>query len=614
MMRLHRPGPLSVLTYSVRNKRKVIPLVLIMTLAVALMVVVQSLVSSARDSAMAIYGSYSNVEVVAPRVKSQVDADKPLTDALALLSTDRAGLQPGTATPAGSVAGLAELLHELQAVPGQLASAEAAAAASARGAIPSTAPLQSTLTAAAGHGAGLQSDLTHLSAELRQAQAKQAQQQQLLQLLDQVQKKPQDLQALLNYLAAPHSLSVLTGPSSIDYGQMAADASRAASDAGALTGDLATLQSQAAVIAGAKLPTAPVLPGIPALDASLPQIPTAGDALKTLGGQLDALQAKLTSASGAQGDIAAVEAAARKIPGVARVERDCYAHIDLTLLAGDANSDLYGLDTGGMQALLDLYGDHVSSGRLPRQDKPEIAISEEVARARGVGMGALVGSDINELDSLPEHFKIVGIIAGPTRLGVIPHQYMIDNYFTARRYQALLVFPQPGRIAEVRAPLQKVIDKQPYRIFDGPFVDDKIDSLLVNLQRINDFLSIAVGLTLALVIGLLNNLYFRQRMNEFGLLAAIGYARRHLAGKVVLEGSLVVLVAWVLGGTLGSAVLAMFNSAYMVPHGLVLRVFDPGILLRATLPVPLMVLIFSVGTLMAQLLRLDPIAIIERRD
>ena len=65
-MNLGRRRPLSVLTYYLRNKRNVLPLLLIMTLAVALMVVVQSLVSSARDTALAIYGSYSNVEVVAP--------------------------------------------------------------------------------------------------------------------------------------------------------------------------------------------------------------------------------------------------------------------------------------------------------------------------------------------------------------------------------------------------------------------------------------------------------------------------------------------------------------------------------------------------------------------
>jgi hypothetical protein len=611
--RLRRP--LSVFTYYLRNKRKVLPLLLIMTLAVGLMVVVQSLVSSARDTALAIYGSYSNVEVVAPRVKSQVDADKQLTEALALLSSDRAGVASGSAAPPSSgLAGLAQLLQQLRVVPDQLRAAEAAAAASAQRALPSTAPLRATLGSAAGHGASLQSDLNHLSSELKQAQKQQAEQQQLLQLLDQAQKQPQDLGGLLDYLSRPHDLHALLKPDTTNYGLIAADAGSAAANAGVLSADLASIQAQVAGLATALPPAAPALPGIPALDAALPLLPSAGDALTSLGGKLDALQVKLGAISGAQGDIAGLEAAARKIPGVASVERDSYAHIDLTLLAGDASFDLYGLNPQAMQSLLDLYHDHVTAGRLPRQDKPEIALSAEVARARGVHLDDVVGSDVNELDSLPEHFTIVGIIDGPTRLGLIPHQYMINNYFFSRRYQALLVIPEPGRVAEVRAPLHRLIDKQPYRIFDGPFVAEKIDSLLVNLQRINDFLSVAVGLTLALVIGLLNNLYFRQRMNEFGLLAAIGYGRRQLVLRVVLEGSLVVLAAWVVGGLLGSAVLSVFNSAYMVPHGLVLRVFDPGILLRATLPVPLMVLLFSVGTVMLQLLRLDPIAIIERRD
>src|ERR1700694_2694673 len=190
--------PLSVFTYYLRNKRKVVPLLLIMTLAVALMVVVQSLVSSARDTAMAIYGSYSNVEVVAPRVKSQVDADKQLTDALALLSRGRAGGAPaGAPPPPSSLAGLAQVLQQLRAVPDQLRAAEASAAAAAQAAIPSTAPLQATLGSAAGHGASLQSDLTHLGAGLKQAQKRQTEQLQLLSLLDQAQKQPQDLQGLL---------------------------------------------------------------------------------------------------------------------------------------------------------------------------------------------------------------------------------------------------------------------------------------------------------------------------------------------------------------------------------------------------------------------------------
>ena len=54
-----------------------------------------------------------------------------------------------------------------------------------------------------------------------------------------------------------------------------------------------------------------------------------------------------------------------------------------------------------LQQMMALYGDRLSADRLPSSDMPEVTLSEEVARARGIGIGGLVGSDVDELDSLP---------------------------------------------------------------------------------------------------------------------------------------------------------------------------------------------------------------------
>ena len=608
-----RPGPLSIFTYYARNKRKVVPLLLILTLAVALMVVVQSLVSSARDTAYAIFGSYSRVEVVAPRVRSSVDAYKPISEALDALRVDQSTLRAGGVLDGGGgVGSLAQVLLALEQLPAQLKTALPN--------LPSTAPLQASLGAASADGARLQGDLSRLAADLRAAQQRQAkqaaEQQQLLALLTFEETHPGDTAALVQYLKAPHDFSVLGTPDTTDYAAIAAEADRSGADAALLGTGLETVQQRAAELsATAKSALGSVKPPVvPGLDAALPTLPAASAALKGLGAQLADLEAKLAGINTAQGNIDAIEKAARALPGIDRVERDTYANIDLTMLAGNANFDLYGLSSEGMRYMLNLYGDRVVEGRLPRQDKAEVAISEEVAHARGIWIGGLVGSDVDELDSLPEHFTVVGIIRGPTRLGLLPYDFMVNNYFFSRRYQALLVIPSAAHLVDSRPALHSLVKSQPYRIFDGPFVADKIDSLLVNLQRINDFLTLVVGLTLALVIGLLNNLYFRQRMNEFGLLAALGYPRRRLIRRVALEGAVVVVGAWILGGLVAVGLLEWFNAAYMLPHGLVIKVFDPGILLRATLPVPVMVLLVSQGTLLLQLSRLDPISIIERRD
>ena len=329
---------------------------------------------------------------------------------------------------------------------------------------------------------------------------------------------------------------------------------------------------------------------------------------------LNGLAVSLGSISQPQSGLESLLATAQKMPGTTLVQRDAYSNLDINLFAGDAQFDLYGLDRPGMTSLLNLYGDRLLAGRLPSANANEVVISEEIARSRKVWIGGKVGNGIDELDRLPDAFTVVGIIRGPTRLGLIPLEYMTQHYLFERRYQGLVVVPQTGHETQVHDLLLKAIGKQPFRIFDYPYIKAKIDSLIENLDTINRFLIILVTVVLSLVVGLLNNLFFRQRMNEFGLLAGIGYNRWRLILRVATESLAVTVVSWVIGVGLGVAVLSWFNQVFMVPHGLLMNVFDWNVLLVHTLPIPVMVFLFGMGTVAWQLLRLDPISIIERRD
>jgi hypothetical protein len=329
---------------------------------------------------------------------------------------------------------------------------------------------------------------------------------------------------------------------------------------------------------------------------------------------LEGLSTSLGSISTPQSGLDSLLATAQKMPGTSMVQRDAYSNLDINLFAGDAQFDLYGLDRPGMTSLLNLYGDRLLVGRLPAANASEVVISEEIARSRKVWIGGKVGNNIDELDRLPDAFTVVGIIRGPTRLGLIPFEYMTQHYLFEQRYQGLVVVPQPGHETQVHDALTKAIGKQPFRIFDYPYIKAKIDSLIENLDTINRFLILLVTVVLSLVVGLLNNLFFRQRMNEFGLLAGIGYNRWRLILRVASESLAVTVIAWVIGVGLGVAVLTWFNTVFMLPHGLLMNVFDWNVLLVHTLPIPVMVFLFGMGTVAWQLLRLDPISIIERRD
>ncbi len=129
------------------------------------------------------------------------------------------------------------------------------------------------------------------------------------------------------------------------------------------------------------------------------------------------------------------------------------------------------------------------------------------------------------------------------------------------------------------------------------------------------FLGIADALviaTVAILSGFLANIYFEQRLGEFGLLSALGFRRERLAKRLIIETGTLVLLAWVLGIGVTALGIKILDVVYMTPNGLVLAPIARDALLY-TLPTPILVGFASLGTVLTRLYRLDPIEIMERR-
>ncbi len=580
-------NPLSLWNFYFRNKRKVLPVIGILALAILGVVVTDSLLASARETAYATYGSYQKLILVAPRATRDQDLANPLQDSLTRLHDVE--LQVDSLDGPG---GISSYYNAVIALP-----------AAVRAQLPAVQQLQIDAANARYYAARLRGDLVPLADLIVRVQRLQSEQQAFDQLVQQLTSNPTNPQPLVTYLQQHQTWLQSVLPDSASLGRLQTASTSASADAVGLQQSLQAMNRDTANLntAGQNL-------------ANLPVPPSPSNTIDQFKTALDHLTASLGAIEQPQPGLDRLLAASAKIPGTALVKRDAYSNLDINLLAGNAQFDLYGVDQPGMSALLSLYGDHLTAGRLPRQNANEIAVSEEIARSRHVWIGGQLGNNYDELDRLPDSFNVVGVISGPTRLGIIPLDYMTQHYLFERRYQGLVVVPQAGQEQVVHDQLQKLIGNTAFRLFDWPYIKAKIDSLIANLDAINRFLIVLVTIVLSLVVGLLNNLFFRQRMNEFGLLAAVGYSRWGLIRRVAFESLGVTLAAWALGIGVAVIVLSWFNNVFMIPHGLLMNVFDWQVLLLHTLPIPLMVFLFGMGTVGWQLLRLDPISIIERRD
>ena len=142
----------------------------------------------------------------------------------------------------------------------------------------------------------------------------------------------------------------------------------------------------------------------------------------------------------------------------------------------------------------------------------------------------------------------------------------------------------------------------------------RLDEELANVNIMIWVLNAISIVVLALALGLLNVIFFMQRANEFGLLAAMGYTKRFLTMRTLLEAAVTVAAGWALGILISQAIYTVVNVIFFVPKGLAaLTIMTPRVLLF-TVPVPVTVTVFSVAIVLWQLWRMDPISIIERRD
>ena len=222
------------------------------------------------------------------------------------------------------------------------------------------------------------------------------------------------------------------------------------------------------------------------------------------------------------------------------------------------------------------------------------------------------GVDVDEEDWMLGRFKVVGILEGPVPVGVCSFEFLnnpIQYAFSAKLWEREIVVAKPGRISELNAFLRTLKD---VKVYDKTRAVEDVTQGFDRIILVFRFISILLIIVVSFVVGLINNIFFAQRVDEFAVLMAIGHPQRRVFRMVSGETAGLMALSWSLGIALGTAVFAGFRAIVMEPRGIPLPMWQPGPLL-ISLVLPLVAQAFAVVTVLGRLRRLDPVTIIERR-
>ena len=304
-------------------------------------------------------------------------------------------------------------------------------------------------------------------------------------------------------------------------------------------------------------------------------------------------------------DIAAHPATERMIDS-----RNCFVRVKT--LIGPMPFNLRAARREEMDYLLNRVKARLREGVLPRTGTSDVALHENIMKANGWSIGREFGIEVDEEDWMPGRFRVVGVLEGPTPIGVCSFEFLnnpLQYAFSAKLWERVVAVAKPGRVAELNAYLRSLKD---IKVYDKTRAVDDVVQGFDRIILVFRFISITLIAVVSFVVGLLNNIFFAQRIDEFAVLLAIGHTKRRLFRMVFGETAILMTLSWALGVALGLGLFEAFRSVVLLPRGIPIPFWHAGPLL-VSMALPIVAQVFAVVTVLGRLRRIDPVQIIERR-
>jgi putative ABC transport system permease protein len=287
--------------------------------------------------------------------------------------------------------------------------------------------------------------------------------------------------------------------------------------------------------------------------------------------------------------------------------------------SGGTDIKVFGVAEADLPVLLELFGVQVQQGRLPRPRSNDIVLSSAVAANRGLEVGDVIGGEVETggalvVDNLPTEMVVAGILS-PDRpwIGLVSYEFLQSHELTSSQSPRLLVIPREGEKQALDRWLETGVDSTQTHIITYGLVESEYRQMTASIILVFALLECMIAVVAAVALATLNHIFFAQRREEFGILNAIGRGRRWLVSRTMKETGSVIGVAWIIGAALCGVCLLCWQAFVYAPRGLVIDFGNPAPWLL-TLPIPLAAALASVGAVAWVLSRLDPVAVVERRE
>ena len=310
-------------------------------------------------------------------------------------------------------------------------------------------------------------------------------------------------------------------------------------------------------------------------------------------------------------------------PDVAQVIPSNSLNINFPVMIGVESLRILGVSPSDAGDLAHHAGLRVKEGRLFEPRTNEIVLTAAVARALNLQVGDEIVRDMDETfySRVAAPLRVVGILerdpavstskAPAPRFGFISNEYLESHELYAPSRYAIVVVPNQGQLTAVNDFLESTFSTDYTGIETISSLEAIASIARQALYLIFGIVNCLVAVVVALVVATINRIALMQRLEELGVLNALGFDKRKLTRRLIAESTVVSGLGWLIGLTISLAFLALLRDTLLYARGEYLNIWNLAPFIFV-LPIPLAVVISAFVSVRRIFNQLDAVQILER--
>lgn len=273
------------------------------------------------------------------------------------------------------------------------------------------------------------------------------------------------------------------------------------------------------------------------------------------------------------------------------------------------------MEAADIKEIFNDYSLTVTEGRLPQENSYELIMHEDMLKNKGLSVGDTFGSAVDEGEQIDGKYMITGAFSGNSYMAFGTKSYKqkeLEELGLDFKNTTFGLLVTPKADLDTMNTMLDTMSHDEAAAMTLSYAQKTLKDNVSSIKFLMAVIVIVIAVSISAAVCIVLETTYNDRMEEFGILYAIGYKKSWLFRNIIAEIVVLVFISWILGLILSYGVLTLVAKSVFEPMGQMLSIVS----IQSLLYTIIVMAVFVVVTILVTILKFakkDLIAIIEMR-